>query len=88
MKRYEIKKDSRDFGKACAWYNKKNLGAVEAANPRRMVGGKSWPAAYFVEKVERVHDEMREFATSYDVRTVVAGPFSCETIAREWAAMH
>ena len=85
MKRFEIKKDSRDFGCECKWYDKQNLGAVNAANPTRVVGGKNWPAAYFVEKVERVYDKMFGWETR---RETVAGPFSCETIAREWADMH
>lgn len=85
MKRYEIKKDARNFGCKCDWYDKKNLNAVEAANPRRMVGMKSCPAAYFVEVVKEVHDEMFGWETH---RKAVAGPFSCETVAKEWVAMH
>ena len=85
MKRYEIKKEARDYGCKCDWYKKEHLGAVAAVDPRRMVGGKSWPAAYFVEAVETVKDEMFGLET---FRTVVAGPFSCKTIAYEWAEMH
>lgn len=85
MKRYEIKKAARDFGCKCDWYEKRNLGAVEAANPTRVVGGKAWPAAYFVEEVEKVYDEMFGWETC---RTAVAGPFATEMTAQEWADMH
>lgn len=85
MKRYEIKKDARNFGYKCDWYMKEHLGAVEAANPTRVVGGKVWPAAYFVEKVETVKDEMFGYET---YRIPVAGPFATETTAQEWADMH
>ena len=85
MKRHEIKKDARDFGYKCDWYNKENMEAVEAANPTKVVGGKTWPAAYFVEEVETVRDEMFGVET---YRTVVAGPFATETAAQEWADMH
>lgn len=80
MKRYEIKKAARDFGCKCDWYEKRNLGAVEAANPTRVVGGKVWPAAYFVEKVEMFSWET--------YRTAIAGPFATEMTAQEWADMH
>ncbi len=88
MKRYEIKKDNRNFGHKCDWYAKENLGAVNAMNPVRMVGNKVFPAAYFVVEVKMVRDEMREFNTNYEVRNTVAGPFSCEANATEWAEMY
>ena len=65
MKRYEIKKEARDFGNRCDWYNRANLGAVEAANPTRPVGGRLFPAAFFVFANEWVTDEMREFNPSH-----------------------
>lgn len=64
---------------------KEHLGAVEAANPTRVVGKKVWPAAYFVEEVEKVYDEMFGWETYH---TAVAGPFATETTAQEWADMH
>jgi len=81
-KKAQVKKDARNFGCKTDWYKKENLIAVEMTNPTYIVGGKVWPAAYFVETVETVHDEMfgRE-----EIRRAVAGPFSCETIAQEWA---
>ena len=85
MKRYETKKDTRNFGHKCNWYNKENMGAVEAANPTMVVGNKTWAAAYFVEEVETVRDEMFGVET---YRTVVAGPFATEAAAKEWAAKH
>lgn len=85
MKRHEIKKDARDFGCKCDWYEKRNLGAVEVVNPTRVVGGKVWPAAYFVEKVESTYDEMFGWET---YRKTVAGPFATETTAQEWAEMY
>lgn len=85
MKRYETKKDARDFGYKCDWYEKRNLEAVKAVNPTRVVGNRIRPAAYFVEEVEKVYDEMFGWET---YRTVVAGPFATETAAREWADTH
>lgn len=88
MKRYEVKKDSRDFGKNCDWYNTNNMNEVNEMNPTRIVGHKVWPAAYFVEVVETVRDEMRNFNPVYTVHKAVAGPFGCEVTAREWVAAH
>lgn len=88
MKRYEIKKDARNFGSKADWYNHKNLSAVNAANPLHPVGGKMWPAAYFVVVVETVYDPMRDYSPCYDVREAIAGPFATETTATEWAEMH
>lgn len=85
MKRYETKKDARDFGCKCDWYMKEHLGAVEAANPTRVVGGKVWPAAYFVRVDEWVRDEM--FGSDWQT-VAYAGPFATETTAQEWADMH
>ena len=81
-KKAQVKKDARNFGCKTDWYKHENLVAVEMTNPTRVVGGKVWPAAYFVETVETVQDEMfgRE-----EIRRTIAGPFSCETIAQEWA---
>lgn len=88
MKRYEVKKENRQFGNKCKWYNKNNLPAVEATNPTYRCGGRQFPAAYFVYEVETVYDPMRDFNPRHEERTPVAGPFSCETIAQEWAEMH
>jgi hypothetical protein len=85
MKRYEIKKNARDLGCKCDWYMKEHLGAVEATNPTMVVGGKTWPAAYFVEEVETIRDEMFGLET---YRTVIAGPFAVETTAQEWIDMY
>lgn len=85
MKRYEVKKNARNFGYKCDWYDEEQLKEVEAVDPRHMVGGKSWPAAYFVEKVETVKDEMFKLDT---YRFVVAGPFSCEAAAQKWVDTH
>ena len=85
MKRYEIKKDARDFGCKCDWYMREHLGAVEAVNPTRVVGNRVWPAAYFVEEIETVRDEMFGWET---YRKTVAGPFATKTTAEEWREMY
>lgn len=85
MKRAEVKKDVRDFGNACDWYNKDNMAAVEAANPVKNIGRFAVAAAYFVELVEEKRDEMRECGQWYKVRRAVAGPFPTEAAAMVWA---
>lgn len=88
MKSYKVKKDARTFGCKASWYTKENLPAVENANPTRMVGNKMFAAAYFVDVVKMVHDEMREVATRYMVNETVAGPFATEKDANAWAMAH
>ena len=88
MKRYQVKKQNRAFGNKCDWYNRVNLGAVEAANPTYPCGNRQFPAAYFVFKTEWVRDEMRDFNPNYQTFTPAAGPFATETVAIEWAEMY
>ena len=88
MKRYEVKKDARTFGRLANWYNAANLPVVDKVNPTRKVGNKMFAAAYFVDVVKMVHDEMREFAPRYKVNETVAGPFATEKDANAWAMAH
>ena len=88
MTNYKIRKDARDFGCKADWYNHENLGAVNAANPTRIVGGRVWPAAFFVFACNWAHNEMCETCPNFETCAPVAGPFSSETIAAEWAEMN
>lgn len=85
MTRYKIRLDARDYGsKGADWYMFENLPDVEAEDPVRVVGGRYWPAAYFVDAVERVRDDMRDFNPVYDQRITIAGPFATEDDAWDW----
>jgi hypothetical protein len=88
MKSYKVKKDARTFGRLAGWYNAANLPVVDKANPTRKVGNKLFAAAYFVDVVKLVHDEMREVGTRYSVNETVAGPFATEKDANSWAMAH
>lgn len=86
MKRYEVVKEGLNYGKACEWYNHKNVEAVKAAKVLRKLGNKCFYCGYFVEAVEVVRDDMREFRPVYEVRKAVAGPFASVEAAEAWAA--
>lgn len=81
-KHAEVELMGRNFGRSTDWYNHNNLVAVEAANPTWSVGGKLRPAAYFVQTVEVVNDEMFGRET---FRNFVAGPFATKEAAQVWA---
>jgi len=84
MKRFTVKKDSRNFGVNAKWYNHENVERVEAENPTNYCGGRMWPAAYFVALEEWQTDEMREFNPSRWVAIGFAGPFATESEANDW----
>ena len=84
MKRNRVELMSRDFGCKAAWYKHENLAAVEAADPRHCVGGRMWPAAYFVVVEEQVYDPMRDFNPCYWVTRENVGPFATKEEAENW----
>ncbi len=85
MKRYEVAKNVLFLGSKCDWYIKENADAIK----KNGIAGrfcKEYNNGYFVEAVEVVRDDMREFRPVYEVRNVVAGPFASVEDAEEWKA--
>lgn len=82
MKRARVEKMGRNFGCKAEWYKHENLAAVEAVDPRQYVGGKMWPAAYFVAVEEYVYDPMRDFNPGYWAAIEHIGPFADEAAAK------